>query len=196
METVSGTVSYVNTNDKFKKMLYALFLEHDDTMYKCGNDDPEVEKGDEVEFKVDRKDNVDVDSIKLLDDEEEEKPKRRKSSSPKRKPESRKESSPKVAKGGTDWVAKDRMITFMAATKAAVSFTNMLLDQEILVFPTKVKGEAKIDVVREFMMQQAKDLYQVYQSVPGMHDELMVSAKEDGDEELQENDPWDEDENE
>ena len=168
-EQLQGVVKWAGGKDIKGRTYFSFNLVDVDDFFRCGTNDPKVNKGDSIsfEYEIDPKwgNQVDTKSVKVSD------------SAPKQKSAA----SPSGSGIGRDeyWANKEaadvdrqKIISLQAATNIATNIVVAALQAEVLPLPAK-KAE-KFDALLAMVEQVADDLVVRYVNAPEHVDDLVV----------------------
>ena len=169
-ESATGVVKWAGGKDIKGRTYFSFSLVDVDGFFRCGTDNPNVNKGDSVSFNydIDPKwgNQVDKNSIKVVD------------SAPAQAPASKGTSAGTAVSRDDYWANKEaadvdrqKIISLQAATNIATNIVTAALSADILALPTK-KAE-KFDALVAMVNQVADDLVVRYVSAPAHVDKLV-----------------------
>lgn len=153
MSIIEGKVFRVHTKDWSGKKLYSVKLDGggDNDWYRMGEDRHEgvIEEGFtvKIEFEKDRRDNLQINRVKLIE-----------------KGEPVKSSGTRSGSGGGggkgsgmskgDWAEKDLTIQYQSARNAAIDFVQLIVSNDIVKLPAKTKVADRLAAIEGYL-----DLY-------------------------------------
>lgn len=171
MSNQQGVVKWAGSKDIKGRTYFSFNLVDIDGFFRCGTRDPNVNKGDAIEFtfEVDPKwgNQVDTKTVKVVD------------SAPEVAPAPLVQPASKVAVGRDDYwankeladVSRQKIISLQAATNTATSIVTAALAADVLPLPTK-KAE-KFDAL-VFMIHELADFLVVRYTTAPAHVDLLV----------------------
>ncbi len=188
IEGVVGKVGYNEITARRGKMrdkqIKLYYIAMDDNYYRCGWKNPKeqgVDDGDVVKLQYTKDTNGNL-NVEMTQDKKL-KAKVVGKGEPKQQPNYKKGIA--NTQSGTDWVAKDRMVSYQAAMNTSLALVTSAVANGLIKF-TGRSGDVKYDAFKEAVFKQAVELYQMYQRVPEEYDVIMSMGQQTEAEDVEE----------